>query len=76
MCNAVSCDPLLTVHWLQGLPMNGHPETVAIYAVLLTTMGSLISWAVSLPAACDVVLHATVLLPLHCTARTAADAGP
>ena len=37
--------------WVQGLPRNGHPETVAVYAVLLTTMGSLISWAVSLTAA-------------------------
>jgi hypothetical protein len=37
--------------WVQGLPRNGHPETVAVYAVLLTTMGSLISWAVSSTAA-------------------------
>ena len=37
--------------WVQGLPRNGHPETLAVYAVLLTTMGSLISWAVSSTAA-------------------------
>lgn len=30
---------------LQGLPRDGAPGTVALYAVVLTSMGSLISWA-------------------------------
>ena len=63
-------------HWVQGLPRNGHPETVAVYAVLLTSMGSLISWAVSLTAAC--VMHATAACITMCAGPhnlTATDNG-
>ncbi len=58
-CAHLQASPLL-LWWLQGLPRNGSPTTVAIYAAVLLTFALLKAW----PApACNNPVFAEIVPP-------------